>query len=191
MDKNLEKGIITVAAIYAGYLILVKPIVGLFGASPQQQADIAAQDQLDPTVSPFSWQNQNFLNYFMQVNNLPDTSSLCDVAASEQAAYNAANPTPIIDWINNPTGSVAAAAEQIYNAFGFFKWTQDTNAIDAVFNQFTSQMEIGAVAAYLHCNYNVDLWTFLKNGTWNDLRGLSAADLDTLLAKVNALPVGN
>lgn len=198
MDESGEKALLTVGVIYAGYLIIIKPLTSLFGASPEEKAAIDSVENTTPVDNPFNSQYQPFIDYFnnfgsngYDAGGNPVTYSLNDYNKLLKQQYDTLDPVPALDLTSGNAINIAIAAEAIYSAFGFFHFMGNRDLVNAVFGSFTSKAQVAAVDAYLKANYGTDLWTFLKNGAGGSFRGMGAADLAAIVNKVNALPDTN
>jgi len=91
-----------------------------------------------------------------------------------------------------PSASLIAELEKkakiLWAAFGYF--TDDEDAIFAVFKSLRSKAEVSLFSYYFTQYSHVDLLTFLQNG--RDVlpeNGLSDTEINNILAYVNRLPI--
>lgn len=192
-EEDLLKTGLYVGGAYAVYQVAIKPLLAYFGANPEQQASISKVDNQLPTENPFNAQFQPFVDGVTAAlsggpydGDIPAYMTfLKQVYSDSGGEIEGVGPG---DGMSD-LGFEANLAESIYSAFKWYKLAADFDNVMSAFNQVNSQVEVAAIAAYLQVNYNVDLWTFLKNGAWGSFRGMHAPDLAVISDRVYSLPV--
>ncbi len=185
-DNTAEDIVVKLAIAYGGYLLIAKPLLAYIGASPEEAAAIQNIDNTAPAANPFSFQYAPLQKYF---NNWRLQSTPDQFMHDLKLAYDNGEFSDYYTFTSGTIdGDIAVAAESIYNAFGFFKFIADFDAVLGVFNTVNSKAQVAAIDAYLRYNYGRDLWTFLKDGALGSFRGLKPGQLSDIANRVNSLP---
>ena len=163
-DPNTEI-IKYVVLIGAAYYIVLKPILQKFGISKTQEEEAAAQNITQVETA------------IAQDNPFSGRSFL--------KGY----PKGTILLTTKSANSLANALRNSFTIFG----DNETKAI-GIFRQLRTKAQVAMLADTFYKKYNLDLWTFLRNGTpyggflTAGFSGLNDKELNMILNIVNKLP---
>lgn len=185
---EIDEDIIIGGVLLAGaYFFIIKPLMSTFGDDPADTNTVNTQTNKDATDNPF---DPNFFPFLDWFNTTQSSSDIQGYMADIQQKYLYHNPQPLDP--NSLPYKAAKAAEDLITALQWINFTPDTDTVISTFNQVTSQVEVGFIAAYINYNYSKDLLHFLRYG--GNLfaafpNGVTEAQLAQIINKVNALPV--
>jgi len=155
MDKQTEKLLQFGVLIGAAYVLVARPVLKLIGVDSTDTATVTAAQALTPANDPFNMAYQyGYIAYYGW--SFPDAF----VTEFQQFKNNGTPVQQVNDQI----------ADSLYTAFtGFFPtfilWTADFTTIQSLFEKLDSKASCSYLDAFLQANYNVSLWSLLKNGT--------------------------
>jgi hypothetical protein len=169
--------------IVAAYLVIVKPLVGMFGANDDEKQDVKEIDETSPSDNPFSAQYSPMLTkYQNQFNSIGGESAWFKALKYE---YDNTD-NHVYDGTN---ADIAIMAEIIDAAMGMF--IVDNEKILAVFSTVKDKVDVSLIAGYLLYNYDKDLWNFLRTGrqlfSFIDA-GMPISKLALIKNRVDSLP---
>jgi len=192
MDKEVKNTVIQVGIVYGAYVLLIKPMLPTFGASPEEEAAINSVDMASATDNPFSFQYAPMVDYFNKVKASGQTGGMAmpEYIKYFKEQWDNTDPIPPMDGTHGIIDAITGA-EAIKAGFAWYKIhiTGNTSDVLSVFNVVQSKSQVASIAAVLWYLYNIDLWTYLKEGSALMWRGLSSSDLKYVVDKVNSLPV--
>lgn len=184
MSDTEEDVIIPIGIGLAAYFLVLKPVLKEFGIDPEAQAAVTDVDNTQPTDNPF---NMNFAGGSIAKGGFQYPATF----TSLKSRYNSHDPTLLANEQN-----FVQLCEQVHDAFAAFPnptFGANFQAVLSVFNSLADQGIVSDMDAYMQANYQLSLWSLLKNGFpflpfLPFTNGLSTNQLAQIVTIVNALP---
>lgn len=185
---DIEEDVIIGGLLLGGaYFFVVKPLMNAFGVDPADSNTVNQQANTGSDNNPFDPAFQPFIDFYTA--NQPDIS-LPEYCKAIQKMYLYHDPEPLIEGTS--AYNTAMWGENLHYALNWWNLTPDTDAVKAIFNQVTSQVEVAALSAYMAYNYQKDLLHYIHFGgnllAWIP-NGLTEAETAQIVNRVNSLPV--
>ena len=191
MDKEVKNTILQVGIVYGAFVLLVKPLTSMFGATTEEAAAIQSVDHTEERNNAFSEQFAPMRAHFNSSFQAGDTGGM-DIAAYIKYfkdQWDDLDPVPAMDGTHGIIDAITGA-EFIKDSFSFWKSHLTGNTYDVlpVFNAVRSKEQVASIASVLYYLYGIHLWQYLKEGNGLMWRGLSPTDLKYIVDRVNSLP---
>jgi hypothetical protein len=185
--SNSDDDLLFKAGLAVGaYFFVVRPLLNQFGVSPEDTAAVADVDNAAPAGNPFSIQYTPMLTKYQN-----DFNTIGGAPAFFTALkYEYDNGS---DSYNDTISDIAIEAENIKSALNT-KWHNvNVDDVFAAFNRLQDKTDVALIAGYLSYNYDIDLWNYLRNGSWQLIpglirNGLNDTQLATITKRINSLP---